>query len=348
MAAPRTARLVLAVLTALALLLTVLMVRPFATAFFVAAVFAATLQPASERLARLLRGRRSLAAGLVTLLFVLSVVGPVAALVTLLVRQVGEGLRWAREALQGQGLDGLVGYLPQVLHGPARDLMAGLPQGTQEIQALLEKEGARAAASIGSVVSATGTALVQTALFLVAFFFLLVDGARLVTWVKDAVPLKPGQAAELFEDFRRVTVAVLASTLATAGAQAAMALLGYVIAGVPNAVFFGFVTFLVALVPIGLATLLVVALAVLKIATGHLVAGIFLAAWAVGVVATIDNVVKPLLMRRGLAIHPVVIFFAFIGGMAAFGPVGLMLGPLAVAFLIAVVRLYRRDYGGAH
>lgn len=347
MAAPNTARMVLAVLAALALLLTVLMVRPFATALFVAAVFAAALHPSTERLARLLRGRRSLAAGLVTLALILAVVGPVATLTALLVRQVGEGLRWAREALQSQGLDGLVSRLPQLMHDPLKELLAELPHGTQEIQALLEKEGGRAAAAVGSVVSATGTALVQTILFLVAFFFLLVDGGALVRWIKDAVPLKPGQAAELFEDFRRVTVAVLASTIATAGAQAALALLGYAVAGVPNALFFGFVTFVVALVPIGLATLMVVALAVLKIATGHLVAGIFLAAWAVGVVATIDNVVKPLLMRRGLAIHPVMIFFAFIGGMAAFGPAGLLLGPLVVAFLIAVVRLYRRDYGGA-
>jgi predicted PurR-regulated permease PerM len=347
MAAPQTARLVLAFLAALALLLTVLMVRPFATALFVAAVFAAALHPFSERLARLLRGRRSLAAGLVTLLLVLAVVGPVATLTAMLVQQVSEGLRWARDALQSQGLEGLVAYLPQFLHDQATELLAQLPQGTQEIQALLEKEGAQAAKAIGSVVSATGTALVQTVLFLVAFFFLLVDGAVLVRWIKEAVPLKPGQAAELLEDFRRVTVAVLASTVATAGAQAALALLGYVVAGVPNALFFGFVTFVVALVPIGLATLMVVGLAVLKIATGHLVAGIFLAAWAVGVVATIDNVVKPLLMRRGLAIHPVVIFFAFIGGMAAFGPVGIMLGPLVTAFLIAVVRLYQRDYGGA-
>ncbi len=346
MAAARTARLFLAVLGVLALLLTVLMVRPFVGALFVAAVMAATLSPFAERLARLLRGRRSLAAGLVTLLLVLAVVGPVATLVAMLVGQVGQGLRWARDGLQSQGLEGLVATLPQFLQDPTARLLAELPQGTQEVQALLEQEGARAAAAVGSVVSATGTALVQTVLFLVAFFFLLVDGAELVRWIREAVPLKPGQAAELLEDFRRVTVAVLASTVATAGAQAALALVGYLVAGVPNALFFGFLTFAVALVPIGLATLMVVALAVLKIATGHLVAGIFLAAWAVGVVATIDNVVKPLLMRRGLAIHPVVIFFAFIGGLAAFGPMGLLLGPLAVAFLVAVVRLYRRDYGG--
>src|SRR5574341_545071 len=348
MAGPNTARALLVVMAALALLLTVLMVRPFATAMFVAAVFAAALHPFAERLSRLLRGRRSLAAALVTLVLLLAVVGPLATLTAMLVRQVGEGLRWARGALQSQGLEGLVATLPPILHDPAAEMLAQLPQGTQEIQALLEKEGARAASAIGSVVSATGTALVQTILFLVAFFFLLVDGAALVRWIKEAVPLKPGQAAELFEDFRRVTVAVLASTIATAGAQAALALVGYLIAGVPNAVFFGFITFLVALVPIGLATLMVIGLAVLKAVTGHLAAGIFLLVWAVGVVAAIDNVVKPLLLQRGLAVHPVVIFFAFIGGLAAFGPVGLLLGPLAVAFLIAVVRLYRRDYGGAH
>lgn len=347
MATSNTTRAVMGVLATLALLLTAVMVRPFASALFVAAVFAAALSPPTERLGRLLGGRRSLAAALMTLLFVLAVVGPVATLAAVMVKQITEGLRWARQALQSRGLEGLVASLPQFLQDPATRFLGEIPHGAEEIQALLEREGARAAAALGSLLSATGSALLQTGIFLVAFFFLLVDGRRLVQWAKEAVPLKPGQLAELLEDFRRVTVSVLASTLATAGAQAALALVGYLVAGVPNAVFFGLVTFVVALVPIGLATFVVILLAVLKIATGHLGAGIFLAAWAVGVVAMIDNLVKPILMQRGLAIHPVIIFFAFIGGLAAFGPTGLLLGPLAVAFLVAVVRLYRRDYGGA-
>ena len=56
----------------------------------------------------------------------------------------------------------------------------------------------------------------------------------------------------------------------------------------------------------------------------------------------VDNVVKPLFIRGGVPIHGAVIFFALFGGLAAFGPVGFLVGPLAVSFLVAVVRMYRR------
>jgi predicted PurR-regulated permease PerM len=71
---------------------------------------------------------------------------------------------------------------------------------------------------------------------------------------------------------------------------------------------------------------------------------IVLAAWGLIVVGLVDNLVKPLLIRRGLEIHGGVVFFSLIGGLAAFGAVGLLIGPLTVAFFLALLRMYHRDY----
>jgi predicted PurR-regulated permease PerM len=71
---------------------------------------------------------------------------------------------------------------------------------------------------------------------------------------------------------------------------------------------------------------------------------IVLAAWGLIVVGLVDNLVKPLLIRRGLEIHGGIVFFALIGGLATFGAVGLLIGPLAVAFFLALLRMYHRDY----
>jgi predicted PurR-regulated permease PerM len=60
-----------------------------------------------------------------------------------------------------------------------------------------------------------------------------------------------------------------------------------------------------------------------------------------------DNLIKPLLVRRGLQIHGAVVFFSLLGGLAAFGTVGLLLGPLIVTFFLALLRIYQRDYGDA-
>jgi predicted PurR-regulated permease PerM len=113
---------------------------------------------------------------------------------------------------------------------------------------------------------------------------------------------------------------------------------------VPHATFFAFVTFLIALVPALGAAPVVVGVGILQLSTGSRLAGVVLLLWAVPV-SLIDNLVRPVLLRRGLAVHPVVIFFTLLGGLAAFGPIGFLLGPLSVAFLLAVIRMFRRDQG---
>jgi predicted PurR-regulated permease PerM len=78
---------------------------------------------------------------------------------------------------------------------------------------------------------------------------------------------------------------------------------------------------------------------------GNTYSAIFLAVWAVVVVGMVDNIVKPYVMKGDIEMHGGVLFFALIGGLAAFGMVGLLLGPLAVALFLALLRIYRRDYG---
>jgi predicted PurR-regulated permease PerM len=76
---------------------------------------------------------------------------------------------------------------------------------------------------------------------------------------------------------------------------------------------------------------------------GHSYSAIFLAAWGILAVGLIDNVVKPYLIRGGIELHGAVVFFALLGGLAYFGPVGLIAGPLVVSFFLAVIRMWDRD-----
>jgi predicted PurR-regulated permease PerM len=340
----RTGRFVLIVLSVVAVGLTGLMVAPFAAPLLVAAVLAGALYPWNERLARALRGRRRLAAALMTLLVLTVLLAPIGYLAFVAVQQVGAGIAWVRQAVQSEGITGLVAQLPDPLDDLVKRALEELPSDLTSLETFAAQQSGRAAAVLGGVIGATGVLVGKTFLLLVAFFFLLVDGPALVRWLDEVVPLQRGQVAELLSDFRRATGAVLFSSLATAALQALVALGGYLLAGVPHAVFFGFVTLLVALVPALGAAPVVVAMAVLEFAAGSRLAGGFLLFWAVPV-SLIDNFVKPALLRRGLAVNPVVIFFTLIGGLAAFGVVGFLLGPLSLAFLLAVIRMARRDMG---
>ncbi|HZZ85053.1 MAG TPA: AI-2E family transporter [Anaeromyxobacteraceae bacterium] len=345
MATATTARAALILLLVLAVGLLGLLLSPFASAFFIAAVLAGAVHPWMEGLSRRFGGRRQLAGLTLLAGLVVVVLAPLAWLGTVLVRQVIDAIGWLRGALQSEGITGLVSGLPGWARPFAESAIAGLPHGLEELQALAAREGGRAAAAVGGLLGFAGSFVFQTAMFLIAFFFFMVDGPRLVAWGTAVLPLNRGQLFELLGDFRQVTVSVLLSTLATAGVQTVLAIAGYYVAGVPNALFFAFVTFVLGLVPAVGATVVVVAMAVLQYVTGHAVAGIGLALYGLLVVGMMDNVVKPLLMRGRLAIHGAVIFFSLLGGLAVFGPVGLAAGPLIVAFFIAAVRMFGRDFG---
>jgi predicted PurR-regulated permease PerM len=178
---------------------------------------------------------------------------------------------------------------------------------------------------------------------LVAFFFLLLDGKRLVNWIATVAPLPGSQILEIFSDFRSVSVAVLRSSLGTAGVQSIAALIGYVAASVPQPLFFTLVTFVVAFIPAIGAASVVLAAAGLLFFTGHNGPAAYLAIWGIVVVSTVDNVVKPWLLKGQMEIHAGLIFFALVGGLATFGPAGLVAGPLILSFFLAVVRLNRNE-----
>jgi predicted PurR-regulated permease PerM len=267
----------------------------------------------------------------------------------MLVQQMVSGFQWFRTALLADGIVGLIQYVPERLRPIAEQILAAIPTGLERLQQFVTAEGGRAAAVLGNVLSATGSFLLRSVLMLIALYFLLVDGPALVQWLNEAIPLKRGQVSEFLRDFRRVTVTVLVSTLLTAAAQSLLAMGGYLVAGVPNAFFWTVVTFVLGLVPLVGASVVVLVVGVFHLALGHVGGGIFLAIFAVAVVGTVDNVLKPIFIRGAVPIHGAVIFFALLGGLAAFGPVGFLVGPLSVSFLITVVRMYRRDYvtGGA-
>ncbi|ABC80522.1 AI-2E family transporter [Anaeromyxobacter dehalogenans] len=339
------ARRLLLALLVLALLLAGWMVKPFWVAFFLAAVLTAALRRWMEWLSGRLRGRRSLAAGLLTVGVLLAGVVPVAALGAVLIREAVDGIQWLRSALQSEGVWGLVSRLPGPIEDLAHRAVTALGDPQRQLQQLAGEQGGQAAAAVGGVLAATGTFVLQTVLMLIALFFFLTDGQRLIAWVDARVPLRAGQFRTLVEDFRRTTLSVVAATAATAGIQTVTALAGYLIARAPNPIFLAVLTLVVALIPAVGATAMVLAVAALQFATGHTVSGIFLAIWGAAVVSLVDNVARPYLLKGGMELHGGVVFFALLGGLAAFGGIGLILGPLVVTFLVTVLNMYRRELG---
>jgi predicted PurR-regulated permease PerM len=340
------ARRLLVFLVLLAIALTAVIVRPFWEAIFLGAVLAAALGPAMAWLTARVRGRRGLAAGLITAALLLTVLLPLAGVGAVVVAQLSEGVKWLRQTIEGEGVWGLVQRLPGPVEHGVRRVLDLVPDPQKQIQSVAGQGSGQAAAAVGGALAATGSVLFQAAMLLIAFFFFLVDGPALVAWLDARVPLRPGQFRTLIAEFRRTSVSVLVSTLGTAAVQTGVSLVGYLIARAPNIVFLTAATFILALIPALGGAFVVVAVALLVMATGHMVAGLFLVVWGVVVVSLADNVARPYLLKGGMELHGGLVFFALLGGLAVFGGVGLVLGPLVLTFLVSVVEIYRREFGG--
>jgi predicted PurR-regulated permease PerM len=333
---------------ALMLIATVLLamvIRPVLTELILAAVLAGVLWPVQRRLARALGGRRSLAAGILCVAVVLLLLGPIAAMLAFVVSDGSDGVAFVTNALQSEDVKNLVARLPEGAQRAVNDAIERLPRNAGELMSALNVQAdGETAATVGRALSRTGSFVFHTVLMIIALFFMLVSGDDLVRWIDQISPLRRGRTRELLTTFGRVSYAVIVSAVVTAAVQAGAALVGYLIAQVPSPFFFTLVTFFVAFVPAIGAAVVCLFCAALLLLTGHPYMAIFLAAWGIVVVGVVDNLVKPLLIKRGMEIHGAVVFFALIGGLAAFGAIGLLLGPLLVAFFLAVLRIYHEDY----
>lgn len=334
------------ILIALALVATV--ISPFGAAFVFATVIAGALAPVHRKLTSRFGNRPNLSASLLCVGVLLLLLLPLGGLAAFVITEGIRAVKFVTETLQGEGVSALLERLPDWLEKLARRGLSTFATDPNDLNDELKRQagehGPKVARFFSDALAATGKAILQGTMTLIALFFLLVDGKQFVAWIEDNSPLMRGQVGELLSEFRKVSTAVLVSSVVTSGVQALAALIGYAIAGVPQPFFFALVTFFMAFVPaIGAGSVCVTA-ALLLLALGKTWTALFLAGWGLIVVALVDNWVKPLLVKRDLHMHGGIVFFALFGGMTAFGAVGLLLGPLIVTFLLALVRIYKRDF----
>lgn len=179
--------------------------------------------------------------------------------------------------------------------------------------------------------SALGSGFLLMMLSLVFASFIYVNGEQLVRWMTGLSKRIAGpRGDELFRIAGATVRGVVYGFIGTALAQGAAAYLGYWLAGVPNALSFGLITCLLSIVPGG-ASLLGIPVALWLYQQGETGWAIFLGIWIVGVVSSLDNVVKPLLIGKETSLPFLLIMMGVIGGALAWGLLGVFLGPTLLA-----------------
>jgi predicted PurR-regulated permease PerM len=180
-------------------------------------------------------------------------------------------------------------------------------------------------------------------MMLIAFFFLLTDGNRFAHWLKTVSPLGRSRTQELFDEFRLVSRSLIGSNLITGAAQSLIATGGYLLAGAPEPLFFGMLTFLTSFIPSVGTAIVFVPLSALLMLVGKTGGGVFLLCWGVFLVSVVDNMLRPILLRADVPIHGALLFFSIIGGIMLFGLAGLVVGPMALSVFLTLLRFHARD-----
>ncbi len=308
---------------------------PFMTALFWAAVLAFATWPAMQYLTRVLKGNVSLAAGLLTAGWVFIVAGPL----VLLGFNIADHIRTGTELIKNLRMTGLPETPEWLVDVP----MVG--DRLVELWQTLDQQGAALLAATKPYMGQTGNwllarsasigaGILELALSLLLVFFFYRDGPRLAHFAKSLVRRLIKERADYYIDLVAGTVLrVVNGVIGTAAAQAAIALFGFLVAGIPGALFLAALTFMLSLIPMGPPLVWGPAVTWLFF-QGEYGMAIFLLLWGFLVISSVDNFLKPYLISRGGNLPLVVVLMGVFGGLFAFGFMGLFLGPtlLAVAY----------------
>jgi predicted PurR-regulated permease PerM len=191
--------------------------------------------------------------------------------------------------------------------------------------------------------------LLGFALVLLSSFFFYVEGESIVAELRALSPLPSRYDREFEHKFKDVIDATFRGQIMTSLAQAVATGMGLAIAGVPGALLWAFVAMILSLVPmLGAATVWVPATIYLFISASMGARGysgaFFLLVWGILVVSTIDNVVRPWVMRGKTQLPAIPLLIAVLGGMQAFGFIGLVIGPLVFSLLTSISDIYKRSF----
>ncbi|MCP1505706.1 putative PurR-regulated permease PerM [Pseudomonas marginalis] len=308
---------------------------PFWSALFWGAVLAFASWPLMVLLTRWLGGRESLAAGILTLGWMLLVAVPLVWLGFNLADHVRDAVALIKD-IQVDGLPAAPAWL------------GSIPFVGERLVAMwgsIDEQGAALMVSLKPYLGQVGNwllarsaqiggGILELTLSLVFVFFFYRDGPRLAMFVHRLLERLIGDRAGYYIELVAGTVQrVVNGVIGTAAAQAVLALIGFLIAGVPGALVLGIVTFLLSLIPMGPPLVWIPATAWLAW-KGDYSHAVFLGVWGTFIISGVDNVLKPYLISRGGNLPLVIVLLGVFGGLIAFGFIGLFIGPtlLAVAY----------------
>jgi len=182
-------------------------------------------------------------------------------------------------------------------------------------------------------------------IMLLALFYFLRDGRELKRQLIALSPLGDDNDERILRKMAQAVYSVFMGSIAVAIIQGILTGVGFGIFGIPSPALWGAIASIAALIP-GVGTSLILIPGILYLFfMGSTTPAIGLLIWGLLAVGLIDNFLGPIFVNRGIKVHPFLVLLSVLGGLGLFGPIGLVLGPIVLAFLFALLDIYRTSYG---
>lgn len=319
--------------------LLVWLVAPMALPLVLGGLAAIVLHPVDTRLAARLGRARFLASTIVTTATVLGVLVPVVWVIIRVVRALNAFASSLMASGGGSSRERVIDLVTDVVGGSIDHAsVAASFDGT------IRKIATAIGGVLANVAKSLPDAITSTFLFVLALYFGLRDGPKLVQWARRVSPVSRSRTNQLFEAVRRTVNGTMLGMLAVALVQGSLATIALVVCRVEHAMLWGFIAAICSAIPIVGTTPVTVGAAGFLYLQHRPVAALAMLGAAV-MIGLSDNVVRPWVQSQHDDMHPLLALLAIFGGLALFGPAGLLLGPVIAAMAVWAVETYAEPSG---
>jgi len=200
--------------------------------------------------------------------------------------------------------------------------------------------------ALGSqIMGSLGAFVIGLAFMSFTLYFFYMDGGYLSRILLKAVPIRKDYMAALVTKFKEITRNLFLGYILVALVQAVMSYLIFLLFRVQGALVFAIIVFFCSFIPMIGAGSVWGPIGIFRILTGDVAGGLVFLVVSGIFISTLDNLLRPLFLKDRLNLHPLIIFFAILGGLAAFGFNGLILGPMIVILFLTVLDLFLSEHG---
>ncbi len=319
------------VILLLTILLSFMIIKPYLSYILLAVIIAYSLRPLYHLILSKIR-KEWLAATIMLIIVFLLIIIPSAILLTKLISQSYNAL----SSINSEAMEEVSMRFSEMT-GTELDLAESIIEVTTRIKNYVINQSF-------NLITSTMDLIIGIAIMFFLMYYLFKDGHKIMEDIKSVLPLKQKHSEVLIGEIGLVTNAVIYGQLITGIIQGTLAGIGFIIFGIPNAIFWGFIMIILSFLPIIGAYIIYIPAGIIEIMNQNYFSGIGIIIYGTIIVSQIDNVIKPLIISRKAKLNSALVFIGVIGGLKVFGFIGFLLGPLVLALLLVMLKTFKEDF----